>query len=569
MPVGVRQAAPWLFIFVVMPLERKDELPPKYYFDHFNYLLGYIEQHYAPCLAQTEHDFIAQFRALPEPAALLFLRMTNRKGHFFETAGLRYEEIPDIEAAGYELQAQGFARPPALPDEAYGWFMLNTLKKGVLYKLFKPLLEAPAAASAYKKPDLIDIILNEVPFEQVVSTVNAAVPLLKVEHQETALYLRFLFFGTLEADMTPFVIRDLGVRQYEEVAAENIKPRFANRREARDAFQMLLLYHEFRLLRGVLDAEALFKWFEGWKGYLPHLQNSAQATKNRLMLRLGQWFEKAQSPALALEAYSHTQQPPARERRVRLFTQLGLLMQAEQVLEAIKKAPLNADEQQFALDFDPAKKRARKSTSLHLKQADYVEIERHEGRPVEVDVLLHYRRQGVEGLRSENYLWRALFGLLYWDIVFDAQDGTMHNPMQVAPSDLYMPAFFERRKARLEERNALLHQPEAFMAYCQELIDQKYGTTNPFVGWHDDLLPLINTVYQRVAPAPLGNTLLTMAANLKSNTTGFPDLFIYTETGYSFVEVKSPNDQLSNQQLFWLRYFAQQGIEAKVLRVGW
>jgi hypothetical protein len=33
--------------------------------------------------------------------------------------------------------------------------------------------------------------------------------------------------------------------------------------------------------------------------------------------------------------------------------------------------------------------------------------------------------------------------------------------------------------------------------------------------------------------------------------------------------VKSPTDNLSNQQLSWLQYFQEIGVNAKVLRVYW
>lgn len=38
---------------------------------------------------------------------------------------------------------------------------------------------------------------------------------------------------------------------------------------------------------------------------------------------------------------------------------------------------------------------------------------------------------------------------------------------------------------------------------------------------------------------------------------------------YCFVEVKSPTDNLSNQQLSWLQYFEEIGTKAKFLKVYW
>ena len=60
-----------------------------------------------------------------------------------------------------------------------------------------------------------------------------------------------------------------------------------------------------------------------------------------------------------------------------------------------------------------------------------------------------------------------------------------------------------------------------------------------------------------------------MARSLRENLRGFPDLFMWGDGEYSFVEVKSPTDSLSNQQLYWLRFFESINVRSKVLRVEW
>ena len=62
-----------------------------------------------------------------------------------------------------------------------------------------------------------------------------------------------------------------------------------------------------------------------------------------------------------------------------------------------------------------------------------------------------------------------------------------------------------------------------------------------------------------------------MSKNLVENLRGFPDLFMWDDNAadYCFVEVKSPTDNLSNQQLFWLQFFQEIGVKSKVLRVYW
>ena len=58
-----------------------------------------------------------------------------------------------------------------------------------------------------------------------------------------------------------------------------------------------------------------------------------------------------------------------------------------------------------------------------------------------------------------------------------------------------------------------------------------------------------------------------MSKNLKDNSTGFPDLFVWKENAYYLYEIKSPNDHLSSQQLFWLNFMQSLGIRAKIIRV--
>ena len=60
-----------------------------------------------------------------------------------------------------------------------------------------------------------------------------------------------------------------------------------------------------------------------------------------------------------------------------------------------------------------------------------------------------------------------------------------------------------------------------------------------------------------------------MARDLPANGSGFPDLLVWNETDYCFVEVKSPTDQLAEQQRCWLERFRELGIAARLLRVRW
>jgi hypothetical protein len=41
--------------------------------------------------------------------------------------------------------------------------------------------------------------------------------------------------------------------------------------------------------------------------------------------------------------------------------------------------------------------------------------------------------------------------------------------------------------------------------------------------------------------------MLEMALNLRENTRGFPDLLVWNDEDYAFIEIKSPTDHLSSR----------------------
>ncbi len=98
-------------------------------------------------------------------------------------------------------------------------------------------------------------------------------------------------------------------------------------------------------------------------------------------------------------------------------------------------------------------------------------------------------------------------------------------------------------------------------------MQQKQGLSNPFVYWYEGQSDHLISLVRALRPKQLHAVLLEMAKNPKDNATGFPDLFVWKESEYWFYEIKSPNDHLSSQQLFWLDFMQSQGIKSDILRV--
>jgi len=59
------------------------ELSATYYWEHFSYILRYIDRHYLPLLQEKEIVFLKDFSELPFDAQCLYLRLASRRSAYF------------------------------------------------------------------------------------------------------------------------------------------------------------------------------------------------------------------------------------------------------------------------------------------------------------------------------------------------------------------------------------------------------------------------------------------------------------------------------------------------------
>lgn len=116
---------------------------------------------------------------------------------------------------------------------------------------------------------------------------------------------------------------------------------------------------------------------------------------------------------------------------------------------------------------------------------------------------------------------------------------------------------------------ALLDTSQKYEQALESTFIEKFGTANVLVDWNEILLELVRLIAQSLTPHQMQAILLEMATNLRENTRGFPDLMVWSEAGLELIEVKSPTDHLSAQQLQWMHFMADLGVNSRVLRVEW
>jgi len=550
------------------------DLPPKYYLDNYRYVLDFVRKLYDSILVEPERQFLDAFDLLSEDAQCLFVRFTNRRGSFFKVNALSYPELSDIPAALTELIETGFIEGLGEQHAARADEVVDLFTKPELLLLTQALAPAVLPPKSIRKPDLVRWLIHEYAAAELIEGLDALEPVVKVGYEVEAMMMRFLFFGNRHNDMTEFVIRDLGHVQYQSFQEENFSVRFETRKDVEDKLMMSLTSETFYEQKDELPPEEIYDWFMNWQGGLVgELSAVAEPSYRRLILRVGAWLERKKLPEQALSVYQLTDYAPSRERRARLLQRVGAVGEALALCEDMIAQPQNADERFFGLDYlekiKNKKKRIVRRTTLALNDADAVAVPISFRYRVELGVMEYFRERDYGAAFSENEPWRALFGLVFWDIIYDTNVRAIHHPLQRVPSDFFLPDFYIKRETLLLNRLEELVNQEAYFDLVKKVYVEKYGTANVLVAWFDGQLELVLLIVRYLNPAQLRAVLLEMAKSLRENTRGFPDLLVWKEDEYDFVEVKSPTDHLSSQQLHWQHFFGNIGVNSRVLRVEW
>lgn len=534
-------------------------LPPKYYLDYFLDLLRFLDNHYGDILGEPEQNFIEQFDELSEDAKCLFLRFSNRKGPSFRVNKLDYEEIKDIPAATYELLEEEFITEEL--SEEYATFNLF-LKKELIdaYPELKPFKADP-------KPELIEHLLIQ---EKSIYEITQHEPVVMVEKQEEFEFLKLLYFGEYKVPMSEFVVRDVGHVKLENLDESAFKPWCQSRDEAAAFFEISQIKSTIRKALRLFPASAVHDEIESvpWA----HFQQFGHSKKalSKIALELGQQLEREKEPELALRYYRLSTKPPSKERQVRILDALGYEEEAQTLANDMFENYANATERIFAKDYlNRPNIRINRSMTARLQGSPSVDLQPQPGLRVEQLVIQHFQESGYKAVHSENFIWRNLFGLMYWEELFDQSQDSFHHPLQRASADLYQPEFFKKRQAAFEAKAKLLNTRKKILSKLQQTHDEKYGIASPMVYWHEHMLGYLQPLVEKLQPKQIKGITWEMARNMKENSTGFPDLFIWNDTEYFFYEIKSPNDHLSAQQLFWLDLMQQLTINADILRVNY
>lgn len=545
-------------------------LPPHrfYYLHNFQRALDWVQGRHGDLLDDAEQQFLACFRALPQDARALLVRMVMRRGPWFRASKLAYEEIPHTEEAAAPLLALGWLcteQDLSLSE----LFALHTKRE-----LLQILQGAPLHA-AMPKIDMLQALADRAGLRQPYAAWNpqATEPVWRVMVGERCERLRLMFFGNLHQGWSEFVLADLGVFRYEAVPLDAASRAFRSRA---DVDRYLALHACRRALDEGADRAALLQDALACASAQPWLEQR----RAKVLLRIGQACERAQDWPLAAQAYTASRFPGARHRHIRVLERMACLHQALALASQALDAPESEEERQRVARMLPRLRRGlgqgagtRRTALAPAVAALREDVALPPTEPpgaVEDALRDHWHRTDAPVFYVENTLVNALFGLLCWPAVFAPLPGAFFHPFQSGPADLGAPDFVARRRPLFDACLAELEDGRHRATILQRFAD-KHGTQSPFVAWGALEEGLLALALDCIPPAHLRLFFERLLRDLKGNRTGLPDLvrFWPAERRYELVEVKAPGDKLQDNQIRWLDYCVAQGIPVRVCHVQW
>ena len=542
-------------------------LPPHryYYLHNFQRALAWVSDRYADLLDEDDCRFLAEFAALPQASQALMVRMLMRRGPWFRSSRLTYDEIPAVAAAAGPLEALGWldARAPMSLDELFA-----LLTKPELCRAFS---SHAAARPGARKADMLEALRAELPDARPFGgwAPDSLEAVWRVMVSDRCERLRLMFFGNLHQDWSEFVLADLGVFQYETVPFDAASRAFQTRADV-DCY---LALHACRqaldegavvddLLRAAQDCVSGNAWLE--------------KRRAKLLLRIGQACERAQDWEAAQRVYAACGYPGARHRRIRVYERMQRFEDAMALALTAAGAPESEEEAQRVTRMMPRLRRglgqaaAARAAVPVLPRTELALARPAQPCAVEYVTRDHLHHDEAPVHYVENALINSLFGLLCWPAVFAPLPGAFFHPFQRGPADLEAPDFHARRHAHFEACLALLDTPAYRDVILQRYAD-KAGLQSPFVFWGALSDTLLAQALDCLPAAHLKLFFTRLLRDVKGNRTGLPDLvrFWPAERRYELIEVKGPGDKLQDNQIRWLQYCVAHGMPVRVCHVSW
>ncbi|RWU19212.1 nuclease [Pseudomonas alkylphenolica] len=537
---------------------------PFYYLHNFQQVLDWIALRYADLLDANEQAFIRQFPEQPRSSQALLVRMVMRKGEQFRPSKLEYAEIgPTLQALG-PLLALGWVSDcqPLTLEQLFQLLRKEEIAEGFAGHLARPKAAKGELYTQLQALDLTPRCLHDwLP--------GFAEPIITLQLQALCDRLRLLFFGNLYQDWSEFVLADLGLLRYEQVAFSDESRALRHRRDVDAALALhrcAELLEQGLAVSDVLDQVQLLNSDNPW----------LLRRRSRLLYQLGQHSERLGDWDLALQIYPQSQHPQARIRRVRVFERSEQWAQAYALATQVAEQPAGPIEVQALARILPRLQRKLGGPPQRRKAnapPPLIELQLPREQAVfgvEQAALMQLEQAGGPVHYVENTLFNSLFGLLCWEAIFAPVPGAFFHPFQSAPQDLHDPEFRARRASLFSDCFAQLDDGR-YRQTIRQHFSSKQGLQSPFVFWQVLNQDLLDQALACVPAQHLKCCFERLLEDIQTNRAGMPDLIQFwpEQQRYRMIEVKGPGDRLQDNQLRWIDFCNQHGLPIEVCHVRW
>ena len=533
------------------------QLPVYYYLDHFAEMLGFVQRTYAPVLGPDHHAFITRFDGLSRDARCLLVRLMNRRGAIFNRSLFNYPEIDCVERATSELTAVGHAR--ALCEADYAAFV-SCLPKDVLVTGAQGAGRGDVRKS-WSKPKFIDYFLQSIPFS-VAARHCGARNFIALDGTRPIEFLLYLYFGKTEVSLKNFALRDLGILRTNRETS--FSARFTDAEEALASFHYTQIIDSLETGTEPVHRRAAIDVLAG-----PSCTTQfAGDLRSRAAHQTGLFFEKAGESDLARQLYRAGSSADCNERLVRLLYNSGDKIEVEALLQRMIDDPASDEEHLFATDFYARKFGGRRTglcTELLRSGRTITVDDTHRGNP-EAGVAGVLRREGAKVYFTENVLWHTLFGLLFWDELFEST--RMPSGFDWLPHSLKNRSFRRLFAATIDEKLAAIASGSA-LPLILRTVAAKWGRPNGIFSWDHVQVEALRALLEGADPTGIASIVGSMCDDFRGTRDGFPDLMLVQDGKASFMEVKAEGDVIRRNQLTRLRQLGDAGIVAEIGRVDY
>lgn len=546
-------------------MARVKTLPTFYYLEHFEEFLHFFEGENAYLLSEQAKRFIAYFHNAEKSTKAMLVRIANRKHAVIANKTLFYNEIENTLDVLEQLQTDkwisGLSQASAIE-------LTSALAKKDLLECLT-LMGLPKPTSSLTKEAIQQYFINvyEKVYEKQRTIELDCLPFIVRQFDDEIRFLLFLYFGHLRGRLNQFSMRDLGVMRTRNDAVTG-EARFDDANDAINAYEFALMRQALAEKRIDIDTPPDLANI-----FVAKSVSSAEGKriKNKCLFEVGRYY-LADHRQYALDALALSDCDEAKEKWLRETYKDGHKERVKDALICIIESGSSETLLQFAEDFYARKykqKRTSTLTDMLRDSSQCLQIDSRYNQQVEQGVVAYYKRNGAMAIRTENQLWRSLFGLVFWPVLYEQTRSNLGNQFERIPPVLKHNQFYSSHKQAIDALLKTLDSTQALLSHIVKQATMHYGKANSIFMWRANLLENIKLFLSYAPFEAVIEWLKAIAKDYLSLSDGYPDILVLDNDKMRFEEIKAPGDKLRRNQLVTLQKLKQLGFDVHVTQVEW